>query len=82
MESELEEFGDIVFVREKTNYKSILFKTFYVSGGSAGDGRPVAWHAARRCFWRRCRVHSCGQCEWVLKLCCTAVYALQPAGTS
>ncbi|KAI7842582.1 hypothetical protein COHA_003686 [Chlorella ohadii] len=30
VESELEEFGDIVFVREKTNYKSILFKTFYV----------------------------------------------------
>ncbi len=57
-----------MFVREKTNYKSILFKTFYVSGGSAGDGRPVAWHAARRCFWRRCRVHSCGQCERVLKL--------------
>jgi hypothetical protein len=42
VEQELEEFGDIVFVREKTNYKSILFKTFYVrqslleTGGRAG----------------------------------------------
>ena len=33
VEKELEAYGDIVFVREKTNYKSILYKTFYVSGG-------------------------------------------------
>lgn len=41
METELEEYGDIVFVREKTNYKSILFKTFYVSSGGAGDRWPA-----------------------------------------
>lgn len=27
---EVEQFGDVVFVKEKTNYKSILFKTYYV----------------------------------------------------
>ena len=27
---EVEEHGDIVLVREKTNYKSILLKTFFV----------------------------------------------------
>ena len=48
VESELEEFGDIVFVREKTNYKSILFKTFYVSGGRRPEtgGRPVGSRTA------------------------------------
>lgn len=37
VEKEMEQYGDIVFVREKTNYKSILFKTFYVSR-KAGNG--------------------------------------------
>lgn len=30
VEKELEAYGDIVFVQQKTNYKSILYKTFYV----------------------------------------------------
>lgn len=30
VQKELEMYNDIVFVKEKTNYKSILFKTFYV----------------------------------------------------
>lgn len=30
VQKELEVYGDIVFVKEKTNYKSILFKTFFV----------------------------------------------------
>ena len=30
MQKELDTHGDIVFVRDKTNYKSILYKTFYV----------------------------------------------------
>lgn len=34
VEKELEEFGDIVFVREKTNYKSILYKTYFVRAGA------------------------------------------------
>jgi hypothetical protein len=31
VQKELEMYNDIVFVKEKTNYKSILYKTFYVS---------------------------------------------------
>jgi hydroxyproline O-galactosyltransferase 2/3/4/5/6 len=27
---EVEQFGDVVFVKEKTNYKSILYKTYHV----------------------------------------------------
>ena len=34
VEKELQTYGDMVFVREKTNYQSILHKTFYVSCGS------------------------------------------------
>ncbi len=30
MQKELDEYGDIVFVKEKTNYKSILVKTYFV----------------------------------------------------
>lgn len=30
VQKELDVHGDIVFVRDKTNYKSILYKTFYV----------------------------------------------------
>eukprot|EP00887_Chlorella_sp_A99_P007749 scaffold20.g7749.t1 len=30
VQKELEQYGDIVFVKEKTNYKSILYKTFFV----------------------------------------------------
>lgn len=30
MQREVEQFGDIVFVKEKTNYKSILYKSYYV----------------------------------------------------
>lgn len=30
MQKELDTHRDIVFVRDKTNYKSILYKTFYV----------------------------------------------------
>ncbi len=26
----MEQFGDVVFIKEKTNYKSILFKTYFV----------------------------------------------------
>ncbi len=36
MEKELEQYGDIVFVQEKTNYKSILYKTYYVRRGAGG----------------------------------------------
>ena len=49
VEKELEADGDIVFVREKTNYKSILYKTFYVSSGRAPGsregppGKPIQW---------------------------------------
>ena len=30
VQKELDEYGDIVFVKEKTNYKSILVKTYFV----------------------------------------------------
>ena len=41
VQKELEMYNDIVFVKEKTNYKSILYKTFYVS--EAGRRAPAGW---------------------------------------
>jgi hypothetical protein len=48
VEKEMEQYGDIVFVHEKTNYKSILFKTFYVSR-KCGEWAavPARWRARR-----------------------------------
>ena len=40
VQKELEMYNDIVFVKEKTNYKSILYKTFYVSAAAALAGLP------------------------------------------
>lgn len=37
VQKEMETYNDIVFVKEKTNYKSILFKTFFVSHGLVGS---------------------------------------------
>lgn len=49
VEKELEAYGDIVFVREKTNYKSILFKTYYVRGGGPGaEVKTVCWQGWER----------------------------------
>ena len=50
VQKELEMYNDIVFVKEKTNYKSILFKTFYVrpragrSGAGWGSSAALAAH--------------------------------------
>lgn len=41
VQKEVDTYGDIVFVREKTNYKSILYKTYYVSGGRRGEAGIV-----------------------------------------
>lgn len=30
VEKELEEFGDVIFINQRTNYKSILYKTFFI----------------------------------------------------
>ena len=46
VQKELEMYNDIVFVKEKTNYKSILFKTFYVRQLAGRWDWPVQGTAA------------------------------------
>lgn len=57
VEEEVERYGDIIFVREKTDYKSILYKTFYVRPGGAC---ARSW----ACAWGSCGC--CCQCETAL----------------
>ncbi|KAI3437945.1 hypothetical protein D9Q98_000389 [Chlorella vulgaris] len=41
VEKELEQYGDIVFVQQKTNYKSILYKTYHVMEYAAANYDPA-----------------------------------------
>lgn len=36
VQKELDSYGDMVFVGQRTNYKSILYKTYFVSGAGGG----------------------------------------------
>lgn len=44
VQKELDSYGDMVFVGQRTNYKSILYKTYFVRGGREGGGvGEVSW---------------------------------------
>ena len=58
VEKELEQYGDIVFVREKTNYKSILYKTYYVCLRGGLGALPGAAPAGGGCAGRRAAAHA------------------------
>ena len=79
VQKEMEQFNDIVFVKEKTNYKSILYKTFFVSGvccwREGGRAEAAARGRTHLVSWLLAAADT-RQCGFPPLLCCCRCWSM------